>query len=711
MYINNKVLKTKKINVFFNEYNLLMGSGGITYLPLVSGILGANAKKILKIKDNFKFHEFIFNPDTAENIIKNSYKDTPHIACFSISMWNEQLSLKVAKILKEKYNCLIIFGGPSCPHYPTEFFEKYSFIDIAIRAEGEECFNEVLISYLDNAKDYSNIANVAYRDKNSNKCIINFEKSNFSRDLDQYPSPYLSGEYEYLFDNQLDHNYQVIIETNRGCPFLCTYCYWGKGGSSTKYRFHSLERVYAEIDWIAKKKIDYVFNADSNFGMHKRDEEIADYIIQSKLKTGYPQKFRTCWGKNTSEKIFRIAKKMHMHDLDKGITLARQSNSEEALKAVKRDNIKLEAYTALEEKFKNLKIPVYAEMIMGLPCESNESWIDGLCSLLNSVNNQIFVYQAEVYPNTELNEESYRKKYKIKTLKIKLQETHCSPKEQEWLQEYQEIVIGTYTMTKKDWRNRNLFSVVLMVMHSFKASYYLMHYLQEEMHLQYKDFLKFICENTDKKEHPFIYRKIIQNINKWTSNILKGKGRAVFNSKYSDVYIDIEAIIFLEITENLDLFYSELKKVVRSLIGKKKWEKNIKIIDEIFLYQQLRIPTLDLKSKEVLFNYNIAEYMFYYGSKEGKKIKKIKNTIKTVNIKDYKNDYWQFTKEKIIWARKSDKIINEIDYDNQVIQLIQNEEKDKTEFESENKVELFNKLNKFKKYDALDIKNNRRLKV
>ena len=93
-----------KINVFFNEYNLLMGSGGVTYLPLVSGILSANAKKVYKIKNNFEFHKFIFHPDTPENIIKNYYKEIPHIATFSISMWNEQLSLKVAKILKDKFN-------------------------------------------------------------------------------------------------------------------------------------------------------------------------------------------------------------------------------------------------------------------------------------------------------------------------------------------------------------------------------------------------------------------------------------------------------------------------------------------------------------------------------------------------------------------------------------------------------------------------------
>ena len=49
---NNKIFSNtikNKINVFFNEYNLLMGSGGVAYLPFVSGILSTNAKKITKI--------------------------------------------------------------------------------------------------------------------------------------------------------------------------------------------------------------------------------------------------------------------------------------------------------------------------------------------------------------------------------------------------------------------------------------------------------------------------------------------------------------------------------------------------------------------------------------------------------------------------------------------------------------------------------------
>ena len=161
-----------KINVYFNEYNLLMGSGGVAYLPLVSGILSANAKKIERIKENFKFHEFIFHPDTAENIIQNYYKEIPHIAAFSVAAWNEQLSLKVAKILKQKYNTLIIFGGASTPHIPIEYFNKYLFIDIAIRAEGEDAFNEILLRYLEGKNDYSKIPNVAFRNKETQKCVI-----------------------------------------------------------------------------------------------------------------------------------------------------------------------------------------------------------------------------------------------------------------------------------------------------------------------------------------------------------------------------------------------------------------------------------------------------------------------------------------------------------------------------------------------------------
>ena len=103
-----------------------------------------------------------------------------------------------------------------------------------------------------------------------------------------------------------NHNYQAIIETNRGCPFLCTFCYWGKGGSATKYRFRDLNTVFREIEYLGSKKVSYIFNADSNFGMHKRDYNIALKLVETKEKYGYPEGLGLVGGK-TQARIFKIA--------------------------------------------------------------------------------------------------------------------------------------------------------------------------------------------------------------------------------------------------------------------------------------------------------------------------------------------------------------------------------------------------------------------
>ena len=69
------------------------------------------------------------------------------------------------------------------------------------------------------------------------------------------------------------------------------------------------------------------------------------------------------------------------------------------------------------------------------------------------------------------------------------------------------------------------------------------------------------------------------------------------------------------------------------MLGEEKWKRNKEVIDEVFSYQNLRMPRMNIKEKKIEFNYNIAEYMFYFGTSRRIKLRKFKNTIKTVNIK------------------------------------------------------------------------------
>ena len=115
-------------------------------------------------------------------------------------------------------------------------------------------------------------------------------------------------------------------------------------------------------------------------------------------------------------------------------------------------------------------------------------------------------------------------------------------------------------------------------------------------------------------------------------------------------------------------------------------------------------------NKTVNFNYNVGEYMFYFASNKKIKLRKNKNIIKTVNCKDYKSNYWEFTKKKIIWARKDDKIKNDLDFDNKILEKLKKIAKVKSNKKETNnlnhEINIFEKLTKFKKYNSLDGKNN-----
>ena len=95
------------------------------------------------------------------------------------------------------------------------------------------------------------------------------------------------------------------------------------------------------------------------------------------------------------------------------------------------------------------------------------------------------------------------------------------------------------------------------------------------------------------------------------------------------------------------------------------------------MYQDLRMPRANMNNLKLNFNYNIAEYMLGLDIKKKIKLKKGSNSIQIVNAKNYGNNYWEFTKKRIIWARKNDKIKNEIDYDNKIIEKMKKMKKNK----------------------------------
>ena len=652
-------MKTTKRKVYFNEYNVLMSN--TAYLPFVSGLLCAYAKNHKKITSVYDFSPFLFYRDKPELILEK-YK-SPSIAAFSVSMWNEQLNLHIAEKVKQLYpECLIVFGGPQVPFEAQSYFDRYRFIDISVRGEGEITFTEILERAID-SEDFSGIAGISWRDKKTDRYVKNAEERLSPKNIDKFPSPYLDGVYEYLFKENNGLNFQAIIETNRGCPFNCSYCFWGQGGLSTKWRFHSLERFQSEIEWCGKHQIRYVFNADSNFGMHKRDYDIASCLVDTKTKYGYPEKFRTCFGKNTDKRIFKIGMLLHENNLEKSVTLSRQTNCEQALENVRRKNIKRSTYNNLQKLFNENGIPVYSEMILGLPGESYESWTNGIEQHLKSgLKNQLFVYLCEVYPNTELADPEYQQKFGIITKKIVLTEIHCSAKKQGEIQEYQDIIVATRSMPVGDWRSSAKFAWLTMLLHSMKLGFFILKYLVDRYDLSYADLIRYICELQIPSDTGFVFRQELEHSENHLDNLLKGKGRGQIIAEYGPLYWDIEEAGFLRITEKLDKFYEEFSEITKCFLTEKAISYDENELYEVIKYQNMRVPyQTGTGVTEYEFSSNLPEYFEHCLHSKPKPLKKEQQLLK-LSPKDFENDKIRYAREVVVWGRKSDKILVESSY-------------------------------------------------
>jgi radical SAM superfamily enzyme YgiQ (UPF0313 family) len=392
------------LKVFLYEKQLEM-PGGATYFPFASGLLVAYAKKFLS-DWTFKINEPAEDPD---------------IAAFSVSLWNKNYCLNKAQQIKDKYpECRLVFGGPSVDE--VKHLEGAEIID----GEGEAAF----------LKSVGIDAEI--------------------KELDDIPSPYLSGVFDGI------NGTQAIVETNRGCPFGCAYCFWGKG--SKRVKFHSMEYVKAEAEWIGINKIPYVFCADGNFGMFSRDPEIARIYADAKKKYGYPEKFRVCYGKNAEESVFETASILAEAGLSKSVTLSPQTRNQKALEIIGRKNIRNDYFDKMQERYENAGIPVYSELILGLPGETYESFKDGLLQTMKS-GNQLFVYLCECLPGTKLADPEFMKENGIITRNVLMTPVHCRPV---FPQEYEDIVVGTRTMSTWRWKNAAVLSWMVQLFYSFK---------------------------------------------------------------------------------------------------------------------------------------------------------------------------------------------------------------------------------------------------
>ncbi|MBI5210016.1 MAG: B12-binding domain-containing radical SAM protein [Elusimicrobia bacterium] len=202
----------------------------------------------------------VFPPHAkARSVAEALSMGDPDLVGFSCYVWNVERILKAAGILRGiKPGCKIVLGGPEVSPRAEEILTRAGAVDIVARGEGERTFTE-LVELCAGQGELSKVKGIAYR--SAGRAVRVNPDRTLLMALGKIPSPYLQGTIEVGKDDI------VPLETMRGCPFRCSYCYYHK--DSRKLRRFPLSRIEEEFKLILSREptevylMDPTFNADA----------------------------------------------------------------------------------------------------------------------------------------------------------------------------------------------------------------------------------------------------------------------------------------------------------------------------------------------------------------------------------------------------------------------------------------------------------------
>lgn len=342
--------------------------------------------------------------------------DRPSIFLFSNYIWNSSRQLEVsARIKSISPTSVTIHGGPDTPKYEGDvqrFFRDHPHVDIAVRGEGEATFAEILEALAgrvgDGPPDLSPLRDVAGLSFRLGDEVVTTGDRDRLKELDPIPSPYLTG----LFDSfAAGPGRAAMLETNRGCPYGCTFCDWGSATNSRIRKF-DLDRVFDEIEWCASRGFETISLCDANFGIFERDVAIAEKFAEMKEKYGFPLLVGNNYAKNTVKHIKDIIRIF----ADVGIVaegvVSLQSMDTQTLQVIRRKNIKVEKYTDLAAEFVANRLPLAVDLMMGLPGSTVQSFMSDLQEC-NNRDVRIRAHPTTVLTNSPMNDPEYRAEHGI----------------------------------------------------------------------------------------------------------------------------------------------------------------------------------------------------------------------------------------------------------------------------------------------------------
>jgi hypothetical protein len=366
-------------------------------IPLASGYLQAYSQADQAVREAYQFEHYTAVVRTArETVIRDLIGAAADIYAFSCYVWNIGLVRQAVSALRTaRPQAQIMLGGPQVMRQAAEYLDRTDENVAICNGEGEAMFAQYLRQYTQPQPDLHAVEGISfYRDGE----LVTTPTPPRLSSLDQLPSPFLTGVFGTGYS-------MSVIETNRGCPFRCAFCFWGAATNDRVYRFDE-QRVRDEITWMARNEILFLYIADANWGMLGRDVDISRHIADCAQDYGLPNVVYFSAAKNKPQAVTKITGIFQESGLIASQPVSLQTLEPASLALVSRSNIKLSAFAAVQADLRDKGISSFIELIWPLPGETLSSFRHGIGTLCENEAQTIIAYPHLLLNNTPLYHQS-----------------------------------------------------------------------------------------------------------------------------------------------------------------------------------------------------------------------------------------------------------------------------------------------------------------
>jgi putative methyltransferase len=555
-------------------------------LPLAAGCLVASARTDPELAGT-GFAIALERLPIAQAVAEHG---RPDVLGFSLYPWNATYSLAVAAAARAaNRDSLIVAGGPSVPRRPERarrFLEENPAVDVLVFGEGELAFRELVRArsraLIDLSSDFSSIGGIAFRDDDG---TLRFTTPpDRVHDFTITSSPYLDGTFDELYERHRNRFSMALCETNRGCPFSCTFCDWSLTKKVVEF---PIERVMGELDWVVAHGFSHVMLADANFGIRTRDAAIARRLVELRQRTGRPASFYFYLTKNNHSRNLEIVEILQGGGIRTWVGLAVQDFDAEVLSAVKRDKIQTGEAMKLRDICGERGIPTFNELILGLPGQTYRSFAQTIATAMPALPRHDFVlFLCRMIDNTELGDPESRARFGIETRRCRWKAS--TPGWDPIVEEYQEVVVATRDMPLADWRRTYRLSFLAAAFYNLRLLRVALHHVVDATGISLADYLTLLADSLLVAEPGSVYAELDATLERYVESLLGGGPFVLpFHDGAGAPPILVDEAVAIVARRRYDSFLAETEATTRRIATSSAASETIA---EAFRYQSFITP-------------------------------------------------------------------------------------------------------------------------